>query len=70
LAQNLASSSAKGIQLQNPTMTPGTAFFDPLLSAVGGYLSNATSPYNNANRGGYSPSVASASGTGSQKGYS
>lgn len=45
LAQNLASSSAKGIQLQNPTLTPGTAFFDPAISAVGGFFQNATSPY-------------------------
>lgn len=55
LAANLAESSAKGLQLQNPTLTPSAALFDPALSAVGTYTAAQTSPYNavNAMYGGY-----------------
>jgi hypothetical protein len=45
LAANLAQSSANGLQLQTPTLTPAAALFSPMLSAVGGAINSYTSPY-------------------------
>lgn len=52
VAQNLASSSASASKLQNPTLSPGTQFFAPALSAVGSFAANQTSPYNYGRSGG------------------
>lgn len=47
LAANLAQNSAKGLQLQQPQLTPGASLFAPALSAVGSYIAGQTSPYGN-----------------------
>lgn len=60
LAQNLASSAASAINMKNPTLTPGAAFFTPALSAVGSYIANSTSPYRNYG-GGVNPTSANSS---------
>ena len=47
LTANLAESSAKASQLQNPTLTPAASLFTPALTAVGSTVSTLTSPYAN-----------------------
>ena len=44
LTANLAESSAKASQLQDPTLTPAAALFTPALTSVGSALSYATNP--------------------------
>jgi hypothetical protein len=44
-AANLAESSAKGLQLQTPTLTPAAALFAPALTGVSNYVASITSPY-------------------------
>lgn len=67
LTANLAESSAKASQLQDPTLTPGAAFLTPALSAVGsaaqGYL--YPNPYGYGQQQPQQGTVAPASGTGS-----
>lgn len=62
---NLAASSAKASQLQDPTLTPAAAFFAPALSGVGGAANTLTSPYSTLTATGapivQPPAVASAS---------
>jgi hypothetical protein len=45
LTANLAESSAKASQLQDPMLTPAAAFFAPAATAVGSVAQSATSPY-------------------------
>jgi hypothetical protein len=45
LTANLAESSAKASQLQDPTLTPAASLFTPALTAVGSAANSLTSPY-------------------------
>ena len=45
LTANLAESSAKASQLQDPTLTPAAALFTPAMSAVGSAVSSYLNPY-------------------------
>jgi hypothetical protein len=75
LTANLAESSAKASQLQDPTLTPAAAFFAPAATAVGSVAQSAFSPYalyGSSTTGApiiQQPAVASAAGTGSGKVY-
>ena len=47
LTANLAESSAKASELQDPTLTPAASLFTPALTAVGSTVNTLTSPYAN-----------------------
>ena len=71
LTANLAESSAKASQLQDPTLTPAAALFTPAMSAVGSAVSSYLNPYSpvaqGAGGGGVSSPTPASSNTSSGK---